>query len=62
MKKSVGAMRYLNPNWDKVEPGKRLWPSLFYMIGFKKYDRSSDSSAREESAETKEQDSTDDAA
>ena len=35
MYKSVDAIRYLNPSWYKVHPGKRLWPSLFYLFGLR---------------------------
>lgn len=34
---SVGALRYLDPTWNKVQPGKRLYPSLFYLLGISDY-------------------------
>ena len=30
---SVGAIRYMEPSWNEVPDGERLWPSLFYLFG-----------------------------
>ena len=30
---SVGAIRYMDPSWNEVPDGERLWPSLFYLFG-----------------------------
>ena len=38
MNKSVDAIRHLRPTWHKVLPGKRLWPSLFYLLGLRERD------------------------
>ena len=38
MHKSVNALRYLDPTWNKVAPGKRLWPSLAYLFRLRSYD------------------------
>ena len=35
---SVNAIRRLNPTWQKVLPGKRLWPSLVYLLGLRERD------------------------
>ena len=48
MYESVDAIRYLNPEWNKVSPGERLWPSILYLLGLKEYSggsRSSESSS-----------------
>ena len=37
MKNSVGAIRYLDPSWDKLNDGELLWPSIFYIFGVKNY-------------------------
>ena len=33
MKVSPGAIRYLDPSWDEVAEGDRLWPSIAYALG-----------------------------
>ena len=35
MYSSVGAIQYMQPEWDEVPNGQRLWPSLFYLFGIK---------------------------
>ena len=35
MYKSVNAIRYLDPTWNKVSAGNRLWPSLAYILGLR---------------------------
>ena len=36
MKKSVGAIRYLDPSWNEVQDGERLWPSIAHGLGLTK--------------------------
>ena len=33
MYESVGAIRYLDPSWNEVADGERLWPSIAYGLG-----------------------------
>ena len=33
MKLSIDAIKYLDPEWNKVPSGNLLWPSLFYAFG-----------------------------
>ena len=37
MRLSVGAIRYLSPTWDMVEPGEYLWPALLYWFNIKEH-------------------------
>ena len=30
---SVGAIRYMDPTWNEVPDGERLWPSILYGLG-----------------------------
>ena len=53
---SVDAIRHLRPTWQKVLPGKRLWPSLFYLLGL----RERDHYGRESSESKQDADSTPD--
>ena len=43
MYKSVNAIRYLDPTWNKVSAGNRLWPSLAYILGVRSRESSTDS-------------------
>ena len=48
MYQSVNAIRYVNPAWDKVSEGNRLYPSLLYLLRIKKYDDGAEQSANQE--------------
>ena len=37
MSVSVDAIRYLDPEWDLVEPGGLLWPFILYDLGLVDY-------------------------
>ena len=28
------AIRFVDPEWNYVEKGQRLWPAIFYILGF----------------------------
>ena len=60
MYKSVNAIRYLDPTWYKVLPGKRLWPSLFYLLGLEERDHyGPESSSSKEAVDTTADDAKD---
>ena len=48
MEQSIGAIRYMDPSWNKVPDGERLWPSLAYALGLA--DNDLDSSSKVQSA------------
>ena len=33
MRVSPGAIRYVDPSWDEIAEGERLWPSILYFLG-----------------------------
>ena len=48
MRLSVGAIRYLSPTWDMVEPGEYLWPAILYWLRIKKHSGGSSVNNRSE--------------
>ena len=45
---SVNAIRYLDPEWNKVSAGNRLWPSIAYLVRLAKYDNAGSKSSEKE--------------
>ena len=43
MYRSVDAIRYLDPTWNRVSAGNRLWPSLAYILGLRSRESSTNS-------------------
>ena len=37
MKLSVGAIRFISPDWDLEQPGEYLWPAIVYWLGIKEH-------------------------
>ena len=33
MKKGRDSVRFVDPSWNEISPGDRLWPTFFYTLG-----------------------------
>ena len=54
MEQSIGAIRYMDPSWNKVPDGERLWPSLAYALGLADNDLESSSNKVESASDDSE--------
>ena len=56
MYESVGAIRYIDPTWDEVASGDRLWPSIAYGLGLVNNKKSKEPYSAAESSQSDEKD------